>query len=100
MNPIAPLWAPRGGGSIYDFRAGRSYAASNFLLESLDQVKVGQHAVVAIDTILGVGCQQNGADILDPCGIGRHELLPGSAFPGLQIEAIDLGRQLTRLVEV
>ena len=56
--------------------------------------------MVAEDAGLGVGRHQDGADGLDSGGIGRHQLLPQTALPGLQIQLIDAGRQFARLIDV
>ena len=56
--------------------------------------------MVSVHAILGVGRQQDWADILDPRGIGWHELLPADPLPGVQIEAIDASRQFTGLVDI
>ena len=53
------------------------------LFQTLDQVQIGQHAMVSEDAGLGIGRHENGADRLDSRGIGRHELPPQSALPGL-----------------
>ncbi len=56
--------------------------------------------MVAKHAGFGVGGYEDGADVFDAGGIGGHEFFPKRTPPGLQIYAIDPGRQLARLVDV
>src|SRR2546425_4105899 len=70
------------------------------LLQPLNQVQVGEHAMVSEDASLGVGRHEDGADGLDTGGIGGHELFPERALTGMQIETIHLCWQFSRLINV
>src|SRR5277367_932405 len=56
--------------------------------------------MVSKDACLRIGRHKNWTDRFNSSWIGRHELLPQTALPGLQIETIDQRRQLAGLINV
>ena len=68
----------------------RRRVAKRGLLQSLDEVKIREHAVIAEDAGLRVRRHENRPNRLHTCGIGRHELLPQGALSGIEVEPIHL----------
>lgn len=56
--------------------------------------------MVAKYASLGIGGHENRTNRFNPSGIGGQKLLPQSALTGFDVEMIDTGRQLTRLINV
>ena len=70
------------------------------LLETFDQIKVGQHSVISEDAGLGIRRHVDGADVFYAGGVGGHEFFPERALSGLHVEAVDAGGELAGLIDV
>src|SRR5580765_3337376 len=70
------------------------------LLQSFNEVKIGQQSAVAVHVGVAVWRGKNRADKFNSGRIGRHEFSPESPITGGDIQAVNLGRQITTAVHI
>ncbi len=80
-------------------QGARAYITSGELVETFDQVQVGQGSVESIDERLAVRGDQDRADGGDAGWVSRYQLLPERSFSRGQIEAVDFGGNFSGLVD-
>ena len=56
--------------------------------------------MVTKDTGFGIGSKKDGSDVLHTSRISGHQIFPQRALAGLDVDAIHVGRQFSRLVDV
>src|SRR5258706_6898807 len=70
------------------------------LLETFDQIEIGEHSVISEDAGLRVWGHVDGADVFYAGGVGGHEFLPERALSGLHVEAGDAGGGAAGVINV
>ena len=81
----ADAWPTPFASPASEFRSGES------LLQALDQVKVAESAVEAVNVRLPVRCDQNGPDGGDSGGIEGDNLFPDAFLSRRQLQLVNLG---------
>src|SRR5260370_11374162 len=68
------------------------------LTDALHQVEVGESASVLVDVGAGVGRDEDRSHVGDAGHIRRHQGLPGLALSCGQIQAVNLGGKVARVI--
>src|SRR5438128_10412345 len=70
------------------------------LFQTLNKVKIGEEAAVAVCVGHAVGSGKNRANVFHACGVGGHEWLQQGSTPAGDFQRVNLGRQLTAAADV
>jgi hypothetical protein len=69
------------------------------LLQTCDEIKIGEDSTVTVDVALLVTGHENWNNVVDTGGIGWYELLPSGLLTGNRVEPKNLGRNLPIVVD-